>query len=181
MKEIHIPEQELWDDRNELFVKVPETTLKLENSLKAIRIWESKWKKSYISSTDKTPEEALDYIRCMTLNKVNPIVYLCLTEQNLLDIKAYIDDPMSATTISNIKKNSGSGEKIITAELIYYWMIAQNIPWQFENWHINQLMKLIEVCSIKNDPKPEKMSKKDIFARNRALNAQRKAAMHSKG
>lgn len=180
MKEIFIPRQSLWNKQTEKFIEIEAQTIKLEHSLRSIRLWESKWKKSYIFTKEKTVEEAFDYIKHMTLNRVNPNVYYALTEEDVLSIKKYIEDPMTATTIDNIQKKQSSNE-IVTAELIYYWMIAQNIPWQFENWHINQLMTLIEVCALKNDPNPKKMSRNEIFARNKALNAQRKAALKSRG
>lgn len=179
MKEILIPKQTLWDEQNEKFIEIEEQTIILEHSLKAIRKWECKWKKSYLSTPQKTVEEALDYLKCMTVNKVDPMAYLALTEEDAIAIKDYMQDPMTATTINSINKDSKN--EIITAEIVYYWMIAQNIPWQFENWHINQLMMLIQVCSIKNDPKPKKVNRRDLAASNRDLNAKRRAALHSKG
>lgn len=180
MKEILIPKQTLWDDKNERFIEVSEQTLVLEHSLKAIRLWESKYKKPYMSKEQKTAEEVLDHLKYMTVNKVDPIVYSCLTEKDLIAIKNYMDDPMTATTISTFNQGKKKSE-IITAELIYYWMVAQNIPWQFENWHINQLITLIQVCSIKSDPNPKKVGKKELAERNRMLNAQRRAKYKSKG
>ena len=86
---------------------------------------------------------------------------------------------MTATTFNDSNKKSG-GTEIITSELIYYWMISLNIPFECQKWHLNKLFTLIKVCSIKNQP-PKKMSKKDIMSRNAALNAARRKQMNTKG
>ena len=117
---------------------------------------------------------------CMTLTQnVKPETYLCLTEQNIKDIQAYIEAPMTATTFKKIEKRGGKRE-IVTAELIYYWMIAFNIPVEFQKWHLNKLLTLIEVCARKNEP-PKKMSRSEISAQHRAINAANKARFHTKG
>ena len=119
----------------------------------------------------------LDYIKCMTLNQNVPEnVYSALTAKNMQDINNYINHPMTATTIND--KSSGNRE-IITSEVIYYWMVSYNIPFECEKWHINRLITLIRVCNAKNNPK--KMSRNEIAARNRTLNAARRKALHTKG
>ena len=76
MLQITIPSTELWDERKEEFVYVKEKTLQLEHSLVSLSKWESKWNKSFLSSSDKTNEEIIDYIRCMTITQnVDPEVY----------------------------------------------------------------------------------------------------------
>ena len=154
----------------------------MEHSLLSISKWEAKWKKSYLSSTDKTPEEVLDYIRCMTVRPVNvdPSVYQALTKENIETITNYIQDPMTATTINTIKR-PGRKNEVITSEIVYYWMIAQNIPTEYEKWHINRLLTLIEVCAIKNDPNPKKMNRHEIARQNRALNAARRKRYGTRG
>ena len=87
---------------------------------------------------------------------------------------------MTATTITQYESSHGKRE-IITSEVIYYYMIAQNIPVEFEKWHINRLLTLIKVCAIKNDPKPKKMSKAAIAKQNRALNAARRKRLGTRG
>ena len=96
------------------------------------------------------------------------------------DIASYIDDPMTATTIMQHKQPSGKRE-VMTSEVIYYYMIAQNIPVEFEKWHINRLLTLIKVCAIKNDPKPQKMSRAAIAKQNHALNAARRKRLGTRG
>lgn len=179
---ITIPERELYDSENNRFIDIPRTTLILEHSLLSISKWESKWHKAWLTSEKKTGEEAIDYIRCMTVNQnVNPLVYLALTKANQKAIEAYINDPMTATTISNQKNNKKNSREIITSELIYYWMCELGIPFQpCEKWHINRLLMLIEVASIKKQP-DKKMSKAATMRQNHSLNAARRAKHHTKG
>lgn len=170
MLQISINENRLWDEKKEQFVTIKPTVLKLEHSLISLSKWESKWKKSFISS-DKTSEEMLDYIRCMSISPVEPEVFYALTKDDIEKIIAYIDDPMTATTINH--RNGQSRKEIVTAEIIYYWMIALNIPIEFQKWHLNKLITLIEVCNEKNQP-PRKMSKNEILNQHRAVNAMRR-------
>lgn len=169
-----------WDEVKEEFVEGKYQTLQLEHSLVSLSKWESKWKKPFFSKKGMTAEETLDYIKFMTVSKnVDPDVYDHLSRENIKEVMAYIDDPMTATTFSNDGK-SGSNREVITSELIYYWMIASNIPFECQKWHLNRLITLIRVCSIKNNP-PKKRSKRDIMSQNAALNAARRKQMNTKG
>lgn len=170
-----------WDEEKQEFISPKEITLQLEHSLVSISKWESKWCKSFIHTKEKTDEEIIDYVKCMTLNKsVDPDVYNHLTSFNVRQIEKYIEAPMTATHISEDKKSKGSRE-IVTSELIYYWMIALNIPIaECQKWHLNRLLTLIRVCNVKNQP-PKKMNKKDIMRRNAALNAARRKQYNTKG
>lgn len=171
MLTITIPKTELYNDETEEFINIPETKLQLEHSLVSISKWESKWHKAFLGKEKKTDEMTLDYIRCMTVTgNVDPNVYLGLTDTIVKQIVDYIDDPMSATCFHDDNKQQPSGSKdVMTSELIYYYMFSSNIPMSCEKWHLNRLLKLIKVFSVKNS-KPKKMSHKDIAARNRALN-----------
>lgn len=181
MLKITLPAQEIWDERSEEFVTYKEQTLQLEHSLISISKWESKWHKSFLKS-EKTDEEILDYIRCMTVTQnVKEETYARLTENHLRKIYAYIDDPMTATTFYDDEESKKPNNETITSELIYYWMIAQNIPVEFEKWHINRLIALIRVCSIKNAPPKKRMSEAEIKRRNHALNEARKKQLNTKG
>lgn len=179
MLQITIPAMnDLWDERNQQFLSIKETIIQLEHSLLSISKWESKWNKSFINTKDKTEEELIDYIKCMTITKnVDPNIYVCLTAENIQEIVNYINAPMTATTIRDTGK---SNHEIVTSELIYYWMISLNIPVKFEKWHLNRLITLIRVCSIKNQP-AKKMSRGEIMQRNAALNAARKKRWNTKG
>ena len=179
MLEITIPKQRLFNEGTYEFMYVDETKLCLEHSLVSLSKWESKWHKPFISS-EKSKEEIMDYIKFMTITKnVNPIVYNALTDENVIQIKNYIDDPMTATTFSQ-KNNGEHNSEIITAELIYYWMIELKIPVEFQKWHINRLITLIRVCEIKNTP-PKKRSSREIASRTAAINAARRQKYAKKG
>ena len=180
MLQITIPSTELWDERKEEFFYVKEKTLQLEHSLVSLSKWESKWNKSFLSSSDKTNEEIIDYIRCMTITQnVDPEVYTRLKNNVIKQIYDYINAPMTATVISDTKRG-GSSREVITSELIYYWMIALNIPFECQKWHLNRLLTLIRVCEIKNTP-PKSMNRREIMNRNAALNAARRKQFHTKG
>lgn len=180
MLSLTIPETEYFDEREGLFISVASQTILLEHSLMSLAAWESKWHKPFFSKEKKTREEELDYIKCMTITKnVNPLVYRGLVNTHFSKIRDYIDDPMTATTfVKNL--NTKPNRNVITAEIIYYWMIALNIPFECQRWHLNRLMTLIKVCDIKSSPS-KKMSKKDIYAQNRALNAARRQKLNTKG
>lgn len=170
---------ELFDEATWSFIEIKPTVIQLEHSLLAISKWESKWKKPFMSTEQKTEEEFRDYVRCMTINRnVDPNVYLRLTAADYKKIDEYIHDPMTATTFHG-GQSKKSSSKQITSELIYYWMVQAQIPFDAEKWHLNRLMTLIRIYSVENDPK--KMSKKDIYKSNRAINEARKAKYHSKG
>lgn len=180
MLEITIPATEMWDEQKEEFIIQKEQTLQLEHSLVSLKKWESKWRKAFFSKTQKSNEELIDYIRCMTLTQnVDPDIYICLSESNIDEINEYIDSPMTATCFSEDKTERPSRETV-TAELIYYWMIALGIPFECQNWHLNSLLTLIKVCNIKNTP-PKKRSKKDILSRNAAINEARRKQLNTRG
>lgn len=179
MLDIKIPSVEFYDEIAEEFITTKEQTLRLEHSLVSLAKWESKWCKPFLSKQEKTHEEIMDYIKCMTITQnVDPDVYNYITNENVEEINKYIDSPMTATTFSDSGKK-GKGETI-TAEIVYYWMITLNIPFECQKWHLNRLLTLIKVCSIKNQP-PKKMSKNEIMSRNAALNKQRRAQLNTKG
>ena len=180
MLTITIPSVELWDKSKEEFVYTKEQTLKLEHSLVSLKKWESKWCKPFLTKEKMTVEETIDYIRCMTITQnVDPVVYNFITDENINQVREYIEAPMTATWFAE-EKNSKPNREQITAELIYYWMIAFNIPSEYQKWHLNSLLTLIRVCEVKNRP-PKKMNKKDIFSRNRALNESRKQKLNTRG
>lgn len=180
MLSIHIKQKELYDERTNEFIQIPDITLQLEHSLISLSKWESKWHKPFLNSNDKTEEEMYDYIRCMTITQnVNPIVYRGLSQDNIIEIKNYMEDQMTATWFSD-KNNPKSRQKIVTAELIYYWMITLGIPIDMEKWHLNRLLTLIRVCNAENAPK-KKMKKGDVFKQNSSLNQLRRQRMNSRG
>lgn len=182
MLQILIPGIELYDEKKNLFIPAQkDQALQLEHSLVSLSKWESRWHKAFLTKREKTPEEVLDYIRCMTITKnVDPSVYDRLTSDNILQIDNYIGDSMTATYFSEDHTKPKASREVVTSELIYYWMIAQGIPIECERWHLSRLLTLIRVCSIKNSP-PKKMSRKSILAQNTALNAARRKQYNTKG
>lgn len=183
MLKVKIPDQSIWNEKTERFINVKGGELQLEHSLISLSKWESKWHKPFLGKEDKSEEEILDYIRCMTLTQnVDPNLYLYMPSSILKKIFDYIEDPMTATWFSSSEeKKGGIGKKeVITAEIVYYWMVTLSIPVQFEKWHLNRLLTLIRVINVKNTP-AKKMSKKDLLARNKQLNAARRAKYKSKG
>lgn len=180
MLTIVVPAREWFDSSTNSFVYIREQKLQLEHSLVSISKWEAKWKKAFLGKEQKTNEQMLDYVRCMTITQnVNPEVYSALTEQNISDINRYIEDDMTATWFSE-DKNQKHSRDVITNEIIYHWMIALQIPMKCEKWHLNRLLTLIRVCNIKSTP-PKKMGRRSIASQNRALNARRRNALGSKG
>ena len=180
MLKITIPAVEEWDEARQEFISTKETELCLEHSLVSISKWESKWHKHFIGNADLTSEMLIDYIRCMTLTQnVNPEVYYAMNDDIITQIKNYIDDAQTATWFaeSNEKKYS---RDIITSEIIYYWMIALQIPFECQKWHLNRLLTLIRVCNEKNQPE-KKMSQAEVMRRNRELNEARRRALNTRG
>ena len=179
MLDIIIPATERFDENTMQFTYSKEQKLTLEHSLISLSKWESKFKKPFLSSK-KTTYELIEYIRFMTLTQnVSQDAYLNLSKDNINDIEKYINDPMTATTFKKNDRKRGPKE-IVTAELIYYWMITLGIPFECQKWHLNKLLTLIEVCAIKNEP-PKKMSRSEIAAQHRAINAANKKRFHTKG
>lgn len=180
MLRIEIPERELFDEATSSFITAKRASLQLEHSLVSLSKWESKYCKAFLSKQDKTFKETLDYVKCMTLTQnVDPEVYNYLTNSNIDQVNQYIEAPMTATYFSKDKTGKTNSEQI-TAELIYYWMIALNIPFECQKWHLNRLLTLIRVCNIKNQP-PKKRSRKEIMNRNAALNAARRKQLNTRG
>ena len=180
MLKIFVRGRELFDEKTQSFISAKDTTLQLEHSLISLSKWESKWHKPFLKNEQKTEEEVIDYIRCMTITQnVDPDVYYCLSEKNLMQVKEYMEDPMTATWFRE-DKNPKSRQKTVTAELIYYWMFSLGIPLDWEKRHLNRLLTLIRVCNIENSPK-KKMSKKDVYKQNSAINEARKKAWNTTG
>lgn len=180
MLEIIVPPAELWDPKERRFSKTKEYKLQLEHSLISISKWESKWKKPFLKDEDKTPEETLDYIKCMTLTQnVPPEAYLYMTKENINQIVDYIRDSMTATWFSEDSNRKFSRE-IITNEVIYDWMIEFGVPFECQKWHLNRLITLIRVRAAKNK-KSKPMSEQDTLSMYRDINAARRKRLNSKG
>lgn len=179
MLDLVIPRRTFFRESTSEFVEFDETKLKLEHSLISLSKWESKLKKPFLTDKKHTKSEMFYYIECMSLDpSIDSMVYKTIPDHFYNEICDYIDDPMTATTISD--NSTTSNRDIITSEIIYYWMIELGIPFECQKWHLNRLLTLIRVCSIKKGPQ-KKMSRQEIFERNRRLNEQRRKAGKTKG
>lgn len=179
MLQIDLP-IEMWDEGKQEFVYLQGQTLQLEHSLASLSKWESKTGKPFLSKDSKTYEEILEYLKCMMLTPgVTEDTYEYLMRHKLQVIDEYINSSMTATILPPNKGRKGRPETI-TAELIYYWMIAMGIPDKYEHWHLNKLITLIGVCNVKNSPN-KKRSSDDILRDQLALNDARCKQLNSKG
>lgn len=182
MLTIVVPETECFDEMSNEFLTLKEETLHLEHSLLSLSKWESNWQIPFLGKDEKTTEQTLDYIKCMTVDKnIDSSIYSRLTTDNIKEIRDYIESPMTATTFSDSKVGaSRTSNQIVTSELIYNWMILLNIPFECQKWHLNRLLTLIKVCNIQNTPN-KKMSRSELLSRNASLNAQRLKSLGTKG
>lgn len=183
MLRIKVVGGEIYDNERNYFIRAESASIDLEHSLVSISKWESNWEKSFFgdghSENSMTDDEFRDYVRCMTLTKnVDPELYYFLNKENQLDVVRYMKRKMSATTFGGAHDNKST--KVITSEEIYWQMIALGIPFECQYWHINRLMTLIRICSIRQG-KPEKVPMKDNIAQRNALNKLRRAQHGSKG
>lgn len=180
MLQIRIGQDEYYDEEKNQFITLKPTMVRLEHSLRSLAKWESKWKRAFLSNKGMTQEENIDYIRCMEVTgQIDPSVFDYITPEQQKIVNDYINDKMTATTINRRGPKKPSRD-IITAEIIYFWMIQNGIPMECEKWHLNRLLTLIEVCSIKGGPN-KKMSPKEQMAEQRAINAARKAQYKTRG
>jgi len=180
MLTIVVPGVQMFDEQKQEFVTEGDVTLSLEHSLISLSKWESIHEKPFLGSEKKSTEEVVSYIKQMCLiRNVSDEVFNSLSEENIEEINKYIDSKMTATWF-NEPPGAPKSRDVITAELIYYWMIIFQIPFECEKWHLNRLFTLIRICNIKQ-AKPKKMSRVELAARNRELNAQRRAQIGTRG
>lgn len=174
MLQVVIPETELYDESSGEFIYTKRYVVQLEHSLVSVSKWESKWERPFlVDDPPKTTEQVVDYYRCMALTKGIPDEsFYCIPESEMERINSYIKAKRSATTITN-HENRPPSREIVTSEVIYYWMVAHQIPFECEKWHLNRLLMLIQVCNAKNTP-GKKMSVKDAHALNMARRARHK-------
>jgi len=171
--DLYIPGKEFWNSELQEFIYTKDITLHLKHSLVSLTRWEQHYKRRFLDDGPKNEEEYRFYIQCMTLNKdVDPLVYTVLQEDDIKKVTDYLHDSMTATTLPKQNNNRSNSEKL-SSELIYYYMSALNIPFECEKWFLNNLIILISIASIKNNPQEKKS--KPSWSSIRALNAARNA------
>lgn len=171
MLELQVKGMDLFNEETEEYIEVKSQCLVLEHSLISLHKWEQKWEVNYIDNDSITREQFIDYIHCMTINKVDPYIYSCLTENDIDTIQKYIHRKMTATTFSGTT-GTRPGRKT-TAEVIYAQMIALNIPFECAKWHLSSLLTLIRACAEENAPK-KKMTQKEAARRQYDENIRRR-------
>ena len=174
---LQIDDVELYDHETNEFINLKGGTFSFKHTLRAINLWESDYKKPFMTSNLTQKELKMYYVyMCLdygiTTSHITQSVYETLTE--------YIKDSRTATVISRSGGTGVSNVKSITSELIYSMMVAAGVPFEAEDWNVNRLLTLLEVISIQNAPK-EKMSRDDIYRQNRELNERRKKQYKTKG
>lgn len=180
--DLFIPGREYWDNAKGVFYNTKDTTLHLKHSLISLTRWEQKYKRRFLDQGPNNLEEILYYIKCMTMNRepINDLVYQSISESDYEKVTEYIKDPMSATTLPK-PDNDEKGDPL-SSELIYYYMTALQIPFECEKWHLNNLLKLINLASIKNEPPDKKKKSKAAIMKNyAAINKARRAKLGTKG
>lgn len=176
---IDVPLKEGFDETAGKKVVAESFKLELEHSLVSLSKWESFFEKPFLSDAEKTNEEVLWYVQAMTLTpNVPPEIYAKFSQGNIAEINNYISSKMTATRFYGGDQERNT--EIITAEVIYYWMVALNIPFECQHWHLNRLLTLVQVCNRKNAPEKE-LSQAEVARRNRELNARRKAELGTTG
>ena len=180
MLTIRVGGTEAFDDEAQKFVDQGGTLLQLEHSLVSLSKWESIFEKPFLGKEEKSPGEVVAYVKAMTLTPNVPAeIYAQLSEKNFEEVNEYIERKSTATWFADTGREPASRE-VVTAELIYYWMVTFNIPWEAQYWHLNRLFTLIRVCNVKSS-KPKKMSRQEMADRNRRLNEERKKQLGTSG
>ena len=182
MLKITISAGEFFNEETEEFINLEPTDVEFEHSLVSLSKWESEYQKPFLDNKEKTPEEIYRYVELMVITPNFDLKTLeRMTQEDVEKINAYLESPQSATTFGHMPKRPGRGE-IITSELIYFWMVSYEIPFECQYWHLNRLFALVKICNIKNDSKSNRsMPRHEIASRNRELNEQRKKKLGTSG
>ncbi len=157
-----------------------QVTLKFEHSLLSISKWESKYKKAFLGDKQKTPDEMIEYYEFMLVHPNNTSLVYLLEPAQLEELTHYINDSRSASSVPDTPSTKPMVKEVVTSELIYYWMVGLEIPFETEKWHLSRLLMLIRITNFKNSP-PEKQNKATLMARWKELNDKRKAEFNTTG
>lgn len=184
MLKIELPAGEFWDNQYNIFRTRKPRTLRLEHSLISLTRWEQHYKRRYLSkySGPQNPEEMAYYFYCMTIDgDVEPWMFLNLPPDTNKRIYDYINDEMTASEVhdSGPKKGPKNKEEL-SSELIYCYMFELGIPKECEKWHLNNLLTLIRIMSVKNNG-GETIPKSQQWKNYAAINKANRALFHTKG
>jgi len=180
MLKLIIPQEESFDEATNRFVVTKATILEFEHSLASLSKWESTFERPFLSNDKKSSEEVIAYVEMMLLTPDVSVETLeSLTQVHYDKINQYISSKQTATTINEVRKG-GRGGEVITAEIIYYWMVSMGIPFECQYWHLNRLLMLIKVINRKNEPS-RKLGRNEAARKQRELNEQRRAQFNTRG
>lgn len=177
---LEIGNEEYFDEESSEFKAIGGYTLELEHSLVSLSKWESIFEKPFLGGTQLSVEELEAYIECMILTpEFPPGVVAEMQPDHIEQIYKYIEKSHTATKFGAMPKNKIQNE-VITSELIYYWLVAFQIPFECETWHLNRLFALIQICNSKSQP-PKKLSKAEHARRAHEINERRKRELGTSG
>lgn len=155
--------------------------LQLEHSLVSISKWEALYEKAFFTLEPRTHEENMQYIEQMIMDHIPDNFINRLLDDHINMVGDYINSKQSATWFNDRPQPGGVSKEVITSELIYFWLVQFNIPFQpTETWHLNRLMVLVKIAGIKQT-KPKPMSKQAQAEQYRQLNEQRRRELGTSG
>jgi len=181
---IILPDDEIYNEDTEEFIKVKGKKVVLEHSLYSISLWEMIHNKCFLKHFEHlTKDEIVSYIMCMSIGDditEDDVIYMLSKSEIQQQIVRYLNRKMSATYIRESQNNRPSTEAQ-TSELFYYFLIKLQAPVELiEHWHISRLISLLTVFNAKDDTK-HKRSVREIMTDNNALNEARKKQLGTKG
>lgn len=180
MLKITVPGTEFFVEETSEFDMADPVDLHLEHSLISLSKWESKYLRPFLGKEGKSTQELFYYIEAMIVSDNYPEnIAQRFSQPNIDTINAYIDSAQSATIFGTMPEQKGRGE-VITSELIYYWMVAFNIPFEVETWHLNRLFALIRICNLKNS-NPKKRSRGEVARERAEINRKRREQLGTSG
>lgn len=158
-----------------------EVVLEFEHSLLSLSKWESKHKKPFLASTAKKHEEMIDYFGDMLVTPgVSPTLVYRLPPEQLDALTDYINESRTASSVPKDNDSKGVVE-IVTSELIYYWLVALEIPFHpVETWHLTRTMMLIQITNFKKQP-PKKRNPRELLNDWASLNQRNKERFGTTG
>lgn len=173
---VTIKRGEYYNEQTETFVYLEPLEIEFEHNLKNIAIFESETRIPFFKP-GITIEDYIKYLSIATGVSSDELK----EDMNVVqELAKYLSDTPTATNLA--QQSSGSSGTYLTAEVIYAMMFELNIDISCEDWNINRLLQLIGVMAERQKPKEErKMSRRDIFEQNKALNEERKRKFKTKG